>query len=218
MLITLKLATTLDGRIATRTGQSKWITSSESRREVHHLRAQHEAVLVGVNTVLADDPMLNARDTDLPLGRQPHRIVFDTSLRTPETARVLRPTEENVFLVCAKGVPIRSDLSSRATIVPVNPDIDGRPGCEEAVLILEKDYFIHSLFIEGGGQVAASFLRAGLVDRIEWFRAPILIGSDGRPALGVLGVSALDEALPFMRKAVRMMGCDLWETYERKRI
>lgn len=217
MKITLKLASTLDGRIATRTGESKWITSAESRQVVHELRAAHDAVLVGVNTVIADDPMLNARNVSLPNGRQPHRIILDTNLRTPETSNVLRETDEDVFIICG-GVPTwrAVDCFDRAEIIPVGFGADGRLDLQKAMDVLEQSFSIRSVFIEGGGQVAASFLKAGLVDVLEWFRAPMLIGGDGIPALGELNVSALSDALRFERKGVRMVGADVWETYERK--
>lgn len=217
MRITLKLATSLDGRIATQTGDSKWITSEASRLAVHELRAQHECVLVGVNTVLADNPMLNARGVDLPLGRQPHRIVLDTHLRTPETANVFRRTEETVFLICGDVPKWRAvDCFDRAEIIPAGKGPDNRIDIRRAVEVLEQKYGIGSIFIEGGGQVAASFLRAGLVDRLEWFRAPILIGGDGIPALGGLGVQDLKEAISFRREGVRMSGDDIWESYEKE--
>lgn len=217
MQVTLKLASSLDGRIATRTGESQWITGPEARQIVHELRACHEAVLVGVGTLLADDPMLDARNTNLPLGRQPHRIVLDTRLRTPAGSNFLRMTEATAFLICADDAKASYDLTQISNLKLVRTPLDesGRIDIREAIRQLETDFGVRSVFVEGGGMVAASFLKLGLVDRMEWFRAPLLIGGDGVPALGSLDVAGLDEGLRFRRVDVRSVGQDIWETYEK---
>jgi riboflavin-specific deaminase C-terminal domain len=216
MQVTLKLATTLDGRIATRTGESQWITSSESRQIVHQLRAQHQAVLAGVNTVLADDPMLNVRGVELAEFGQPHRVVLDSNLRTPSGAKLIHQDDGKAIIICGALNEDEAALTAAGAFVePVGFAADGRIDLVSALERLENKYSIRSVFIEGGGQVAASFLKAGLVDRLEWFRAPMLIGSDGVPALGELGVEHLKDALHFNRTGVRISGPDVWETYEK---
>jgi diaminohydroxyphosphoribosylaminopyrimidine deaminase/5-amino-6-(5-phosphoribosylamino)uracil reductase len=249
MRVTLKLATSLDGRIATAAGESKWITGEEARAQGRRLRAEHDAILVGVETVLADDPELTARlpsplvgegglrsETDegalsahssstdqsattRPLiraalpptfshegRRNPLRVVLDSRLRTPATAKVA--SGSTLILTAAEPRPVGS-----SEVLQVEAP-DGRPAVP-AVLEALAARHITSLLIEGGGQVAASFLRAAAVDRIEWFRAPILLGGDGRPCVATLELAKLADAPRFRRLAVEPLGDDLWERYER---
>lgn len=204
--VTLKLATSLDGRIATASGESKWITGEAARLQGHRLRAGHDAILVGVETVLADDPELTAR---LP-GRavdQPLRVVLDSRLRTPQTAKVA----QGGSLILTAADPVAIGL---AMVERIEAGEDGRPS-PAAVLAALQGGGMASVLIEGGGQVAASFLRAGLVDRLEWFRAPILLGGEGRPCVAALALAKLAEAPKFRRLAVEPLGDDLWERYER---
>ena len=208
MRVTLKLATSLDGRIATATGESKWITGEAAREQGHRLRAAHDAVLVGVQTVLADDPQLTVR---LP-GRavdQPLRVVLDSRLRTPPGAKLAG--EGTLILTTAEPYAVGGALVER-----VDSDGDGRPTVE-AVLKALKRHGVGSVLIEGGGQVAASFIAADAVDALEWFRAPILLGGDGRPCVAALTMAQLSDAPRFRRLAVEPLGDDLWERYERLR-
>jgi diaminohydroxyphosphoribosylaminopyrimidine deaminase/5-amino-6-(5-phosphoribosylamino)uracil reductase len=203
--VTLKVATSLDGRIATASGESKWITGEEARLEGHRLRAAHDAILVGIETVLADDPELTAR---LP-GRsvdQPLRVVLDSRLRTPTASKVVGA--DTLILTAAEPVAIGS-----ARVERVDSE-DGRPTAKAALAAIGRAG-ARSLLIEGGGQVAASFLRAGLVDRIEWFRAPILLGGEGRPCIAALALAKLADAPKFRRVSADPVGDDLWERYER---
>ncbi len=204
--VTLKLATSLDGRIATATGESKWITGEPARLEGHRLRAAHDAILVGVETVLADDPELTARLPGRPVD-QPLRVVLDSRLRTPPTARVAEGGD-TLILTAA-----RPNSVGTATVEVVEVD-DGRPSISACLTVLRRRG-VSSVLIEGGGEVAASFLRAGLVDRLEWFRAPILLGSEGRPCVAALALAALADAPKFRRLAVEPCGDDLWERYEK---
>ncbi|KAK0330477.1 hypothetical protein LTR94_032683, partial [Friedmanniomyces endolithicus] len=147
-----------------------------ARLEGHRLRAAHDAILVGVETVLHDDPELTAR---LP-GRavdQPLRVVLDSRLRTPATAKLAG--ENTLILTAAPPAPVGA-----ARVRQVEAE-DGRPSIP-AVLRALDSAGVASLLIEGGGQVAASFLKAGAVDRLEWFRAPILLGAEGRPCVAAL--------------------------------
>lgn len=205
MRVTLKLATSLDGRIATASGESQWITGEAARLEVHRLRASHDAILVGVETVLADDPELTARLPGRPVD-QPLRVVLDSRLRTPHTARVVQG--DSLILTASEpsmiGVATVERVESR----------QGRP-TPEATLAALKRRGVQSVLIEGGGQVAASFLGDGLVDRMEWFRAPILLGSEGRPCVAALALAHLSNAPRFRRLAVEPCGNDVWERYER---
>lgn len=205
MRVTLKLATSLDGRIATASGESQWITGEAARLEGHRLRAAHDAILVGVETVLHDDPELTVR---LP-GRsvdQPLRVVLDSRLRTPDRAKL---ASENTLILTAS----EPRAVGAAKVVRVDAK-DGRPTIL-AVLKALKDAGANSVLIEGGGQVAASFLRANAVDALEWFRAPILMGDEGRPCVAALALAKLADAPKFRRLGVEPVGDDLWERYVR---
>lgn len=217
--VTLKLATSLDGRIATATGESKWITGEAARTQGHRLRAEHDAILVGVETILADDPALTVRldGTPVPDGyapsdfaataKQPLRVILDSRLRTSSLSEAAKAG--CLIITCADPRPVR-----RAQIERVEPGEDGRPTIDDVLATLEKRR-IGSVLVEGGGQVAASFLRAGAVDRIEWFRAPILLGGEGRPCVAALGLEKLALAPRYGRVSVEPLGDDLWERYER---
>lgn len=204
--VTLKLATSLDGRIAMPSGESRWITGEASRTQGHRLRASHDAILVGVETVLADDPELTVRFGEE--GRdvaQPLRIVLDSRLRTPSSAKVA--SGKTLILTATEPHPI-----GNVEVVRV-ASADGRPTID-AVLAALADRNITSVLIEGGGQVAASFIRAGRIDRLEWFRAPILLGAEGRPCIAGLALAKLGNAPKFRRLSAEPLGDDLWERYE----
>lgn len=214
MAVTLKLATSLDGRIATAAGESRWITGGAAREQVHRLRAEHDAVLIGVETALADDPELTVR---LPgwNGRQPARVVLDSRQRLTPGGRLVATARDVPTYVVATEPPAAHLAEAGVRVVTV-PDVgDGRPELKAVVAALAA-VGLERLFVEGGGQVAASFLRCGLVDRLEWFRAPVAIGGEGRPGLGALAVAALAEAPRFRRIDVRELGPDLWERYEKE--
>ena len=206
MRVTLKLATSLDGRIATATGESRWISGEAAREQGHRLRAAHDAVLVGVQTVLADDPQLTVRLPGRPVD-QPLRVVLDSRLRTPETAKLAG--EGTLILTTAEPRPVGGALVERVAGAG-----DGRAAVD-GILNALKRHGIGSVLIEGGGQVAASFIAADAVDALEWFRAPILLGGDGRPCVAALTMAQLSDAPRFRRLAVKPLGDDLWERYER---
>jgi diaminohydroxyphosphoribosylaminopyrimidine deaminase/5-amino-6-(5-phosphoribosylamino)uracil reductase len=203
--VTLKLATSLDGRIATATGESQWITGPEARQQGHRLRAAHDAILVGVETVLADDPELTVRLPD-HAGPHPLRVVLDSRLRTPATAKAASGNT----LIFTTAAP---HAIGQAEVITVAA-IDGRPTIP-AVLDALAARNIRSILIEGGGRVAASFIQAGAVDAIEWFRAPILLGGEGRPCVASLALAKLADAPKFRRLGVEPVGDDLWERYVR---
>ncbi len=213
MSVTLKLATSLDGRIATASGESRWITGTQSREQVHRLRAAHSAVVIGVETALADDPELTVR---LPgyAGRQPARVVLDSRQRLRPDCKLVATAREIPTYVVATGAPDPTLVAAGVRVLMVPSVGDARPELKSVVQALGTEG-LSDLFVEGGGQVAGSFLRCGLVDAIEWFRAPIVIGGEGRPGVGALAVAALAEAPHFRRVEVGVLGDDLWERYAR---
>ncbi|MDB5419700.1 MAG: deaminase [Phenylobacterium sp.] len=211
--VTLKLATSLDGRIATAAGESRWITGEAAREQVHRLRSGHDAVLVGVETALADDPELSVR---LPgyTGAQPARVVLDSRQRLNPGCKLVRTAREVPTYLVTTTPPDPALAEAGVRLLPVRAMGEDRPELKTVVQALE-DEGLSRIFVEGGGQVAASFLRCGLVDALEWFRAPTVIGGEGRPAVGALAVAALAQAPHFRRVAVRELGADLWERYEK---
>jgi len=217
-LVTLKLATTLDGRIATAAGNSRWITGEAARRLAHLLRARHDAVIVGVGTALADDPRLDCRLPGLPY-RPVVRIVVDGGLRLPADSRLVAAAGEGpVWVVTrADADPERHrTLTARGVeIIDVAAGDDGRPD-PAALLQALGQRGLTRVMVEGGGTLAASLVRAVLVDRLAWFRAPRLIGGDGQPAVGAMAVETLVESADFIRDDVRMVGDDMLESYRRR--
>lgn len=203
--VTWKVATSLDGRIATSSGESKWITGEAARTQGHRLRAASDAILVGVETVLADDPRLTTRLEEG--GSDPLRVILDSRLRTPEFARVAVPG--TLILSTVEPRPIGG-----AEVVRVAKDEGGRVDVRRALDVL-VERGVGRLMVEGGGRVAAAFVAAGLVDAVEWFRAPILLGGDGRPCLGLLALKRLGDAPRYRRLAVELLDDDLWERLER---
>jgi diaminohydroxyphosphoribosylaminopyrimidine deaminase/5-amino-6-(5-phosphoribosylamino)uracil reductase len=211
--VTLKLATSLDGRIATASGESRWITGEAAREQVHRLRAEHDAVMVGIETALADDPELTVR---LPRydGLQPARVILDSRQRLPLDSRLVASARDLATYVVSARAPTADLARAGVQVVQVESGADGRPDLTAAVAALAK-LGLNALLVEGGGQVAASLLACDLVDRIEWFRAPIILGSGGHPSVGGLTYDALAGAPRFRRAQVETLGPDVWERYER---
>jgi diaminohydroxyphosphoribosylaminopyrimidine deaminase/5-amino-6-(5-phosphoribosylamino)uracil reductase len=216
-LVTLKLATSLDGRIATARGESRWITGPAARERAHLLRATHDAVLVGGGTALADDPQLTCR---LPGLEQysPVRIVVDRTLRLPATLRLFgeaRETPSWVVTLPASSAARQAELAGQGVkLIAVGRDKAG--GIDLAAMLHKLGgEGLTRLLVEGGGTIAAALLRAGLVDRLVWMRAPFAIGGDGIAALAALGLGALADAPRFALIASEIAGGDLIETYRR---
>ena len=206
-LVTLKLAATLDARIATRRGESRWITGAAARRDVHRLRSEHDAIMVGAGTVIADDPRLTAR---IRGGRDPLRVIIDGRLRVPLGARVLtKKAATGTLLVTtmAAGRKLES-LRRRGVSIWTLP---GRHGVVSVRAVLRRlaEQGISSVLLEGGAMLAAAALRERVVDRCLFFFAPKLVGGDGRPMVGPLGVSAMDEAYALDVREVSRLGADL---------
>src|ERR1700761_6513421 len=202
--VTLKLATSLDGRIATGAGESRWITGPQARAEAHRLRAAHDAVLVGIETALADDPELTVR-LDGYDGPQPARVVLDSRQRLHCAAKLVQSARDVPTYVVTTTPPSPELLACGVRVLQVQAVGDGRPELEAALQAL-TDEGLARVMVEGGGQVAGAFLRCGLVDRIEWFRAPVVLGAEGRPGIGALAVKELADAPRFRRTEVKPVG------------
>jgi diaminohydroxyphosphoribosylaminopyrimidine deaminase/5-amino-6-(5-phosphoribosylamino)uracil reductase len=215
--VTLKLATTLDGRIATASGESRWITGEAARDWAHGLRASHDAVMVGIGTALVDDPELVCRLPGLPL-RPTVRIVVDSALRLPVASRLVQGAARAPLWIVAASEADHGRrealVAAGADIIGVASDPRGRPDIGAALRALGARGLTRVL-VEGGGGLAGSLLAAGLVDAVAWFHAPRVIGDGGRPAVAAFGVDRLAQAPTFVRTAVRTLAADVLETYRR---
>jgi riboflavin-specific deaminase-like protein len=208
--ITVSYAQSLDGRIATATGDSRWISGPSTLRLAHRLRRDHEAILVGIGTVLRDDPQLTCR---LPGGRSPVRVVLDSALRLPPESRLARGAGQGPVLTFTVGAPAARRAALEALgvrVVESPPEEEGRIALRWALEHLAGLGY-SSLLVEGGARVITSFLRQHLVHRLLVVVAPLLIG-EGVQAVGDLGVRALADALRPARCRVRRFGAErVWE-------
>jgi diaminohydroxyphosphoribosylaminopyrimidine deaminase/5-amino-6-(5-phosphoribosylamino)uracil reductase len=205
--VTVKFAASLDGKIATRTGDSKWITGPESRAYVHQLRAASDAIMAGINTVLADDPQLTARNPDgTTLPRQPLRVIVDSRGRTPTTARLLSEPGTTIIAVAESNLKIAG-----AEVVSL-PNSDGKVDLAGLMQELGRRE-ITSVFVEGGGMLIGSLFDLRLVDKVIAFIAPVIIG--GQSALspvGGLGAERMADTLRLSRVKLQQFGDDVTVT------
>jgi diaminohydroxyphosphoribosylaminopyrimidine deaminase/5-amino-6-(5-phosphoribosylamino)uracil reductase len=207
--VTLKLATTLDGRIATRSGESRWITGPQSRDFVHRLRDRNDAVMVGSETAIADDPALTVRRNGRVV-REPIRVLLDGRLRVPASARMLSGSAAaGTWVLCrARATGIRALREKVGRVLTPPSDGSGHLALDAALTAL-ADEGLTRVLVEGGGGLAAALLRADLIDEVHWMLAPKLIGSDGRPGLGPLELERLAEAVRLDSVEARRRGDDL---------
>lgn len=215
-LVTFKTATSLDGKIALHNGQSRWITGELSRNRAHLMRAQHDGVMVGVGTIAADDPDLTCRLPGLE-ARSPVRIVADGHLRSPLTSKLVATAGEIPTWIIAMESAAKDRKRAFAdlgvVVLEVGPDDNGNPDQRQALKLM-ADRGLQSILLEGGGRLAAALLLEKCVDRVAWFRAPMIIGGDGIPAAAGLGLDDLAGAPNFRRLGVETLGDDILETYE----
>lgn len=202
--LSLKLGLSLDGRIATRSGASKWVTGPDARARVHLLRARNDAVAIGIGTALADDPRLTVRDAP---GQSPLRVVFDTNLRLPPQSRLVATAREVPTLVlCGTDAPQEAEeqlLSLGVEVARTPPSTEGRLDVVLALRLLASRGIV-SLMVEGGAELAGSFLAARLVDELHAFIAPILLGPRGR-------AGAVDWAGPDTPQLAPRIASPQWE-------
>lgn len=215
----LKLAATLDGKIATRTGQSKWITSAKSRALAHQLRAEVDAIMVGAGTVIADDPLLTYR------GRKKRRrpllrIVADSSLKIPLTARVLKPVPgaDTLVVTTETSAKEKRELIEKASAKVLVVRAENDLVCLKSLMEELGKRECASLLIEGGSRLAASAIKEGVVDKVLIFYSPkILAGSDGLSMFSGQGAGRLEEALALCSVRLKKLGEDfLVEGYLKK--
>ena len=217
-MVTLKLASTLDGRIATHAGESQWITGAAARRLAHAMRGRHDAVMVGVGTVLADNPELTCR---IP-GFRPTpvvRIVADSHLRTPLTSRLLATAGDiPTWFLLREG----TNLAREEAFTTIGAKLIKIPGSPAGVDLTAAMTALGAagltrVLVEGGGQLAAALLRADLVDHIAWFHAPTVMGGDGWPAVQAFGIETLAHMPRFRRDCITAIGDDMLSEFTRQR-
>ena len=213
-LVTLKIASSLDGKTATKSGQSKWITGPESRHRGHWLRASHDAIMVGVGTVLADDPSLDCRLPGLE-DCSPVRIVVDSNLRIPNGCKLLETAGKiPTWIVTTKQGGQRFDELAKqgAKLIVCAANSDGQVDLSRMMEKLTTEG-ITRLLSEGGAQVNASLIRASLVDRLYWFRSASVIGGDGLSALASMALKELQEMPRFSHVRTGQTGNDIWQEF-----
>lgn len=202
--VSLKLALSLDGRIATRTGESKWVTGPDARAKVHLLRAKSDGIAVGIGTALADDPRLTVRDAP---GDSPLRVVFDTKLRLPPASRLVQSARETPTLVlCGLDAPVDAEeqLAAHGVECLRSPlSAEGRLDVFAALRSLAQRGIV-SLMVEGGAELAGSFLAGRFADELHVFVAPILLGPRGR-------AGAVDWAGPDTPQQAPRIATPTWE-------
>lgn len=206
--VTLKCGMSLDAKLATRNFESKWITSEKSRIDAHRYRHNHDAILVGINTILTDDPILNTRLEGG--GRNPKRVILDTNLKTPKTANIIMNTDSPTYLVVGAGVSV--DLIAQYEVIPhVSVISMSTPSINlEELLYVLGDYQITSLLVEGGRRVISSFCDAKIYNQLLLYIAPKLIGGVDAPSLFMgEGYASLSEIPQLSYKSVELIGDDL---------
>lgn len=205
--VTIKVAQTLDGRIATSLGASKWITGDESRIEVHRMRSRYDAVLTSSSTALADDAELTVRHCE---GRQPLRVVLDRQLRMPVESKVFSPGARTlVFASMDRAEPGRIDqLTSRGVEVEMVDEAAGGLDLDQVMAGLHRRQVL-SVMVEAGSHLAAAFVRSRLADKLQVFIAPRLFGGDGLPSFGTLDVLLPGQSVNLRFAGLSMAGSDL---------
>ena len=217
-LVVAKIASTLDGRIATHAGESKWITGPRALQHAHALRAQNDAVMVGAVTAAVDNPELTCR---LPgFGGRPRvRVVIDGRLRLPLTAKLVSGARQiPTWLVTRRDADrtrLKAYEQAGIEVIPVGTGPDSALDLGEAFAALGHRG-LTSILVEGGGGLIGALLRLGLVDRLAWFRAAKVMGGDGVPAVAAFGVDRLDQALQWHHLETEALGDDVLETFARK--
>ncbi len=210
--VTLKIAQSLDGKIATRTGQSRWITGVPARVWTHRLRARMDAILIGIGTVLKDDPRLTVRGAGARA--HPIRIVLDSRLRMPVSARMLKGRGGPVWIAALPGASPQKEKRLRAAGAEVLR-VPARQGRVDLAKLMEllNGRGVNQLLIEGGGETAASALNQKLADHLAWIIAPKIIGGRAAvPSVGGIGAATLGKAIDLRRWKVRSLGPDILVT------
>lgn len=212
--VIVKLAASLDGRVALNNGASRWITGAAARAEVQRLRAAAGAILTGIGTVLADDPQLTVRDPAIDLqGRQPLRVILDTRLRMPATARMLHEDGETLVFTAPDRLAESASLAANgATIIGVPVDATGRVSLTAVLRELGRRQ-CNDVLVESGPTLAGHFVESGLLDELVVYTAPMILGHDAQPMLRLAALVRLAAAPRFRLQEVQQLGEDFRQRY-----
>ena len=202
-----KLAMSLDGRTAMANGESRWITGEASRKDVQRLRARSSAIMTGVNTVLADNPSLNVRQVDT-LGRQPTRIILDTELKTPTTAKLLGLPGDTLIFTTSQDNKRKNELEDAGAKIIIEQTADRRKFLTSVLKYLTVEREVNEVLLETGATLAGSMLEAGLIDEIIVYIAPVLMGHGARALFQLPAIAAMTERIPLEFSDVRTIGQD----------
>lgn len=193
--ISLKVATSLDGKIAAANGESQWITAATTREYAHRLRSQYDAIATGIGTVLADDPALTCRLPGLE-DHSPVRVIFDSTLRLPKDSKLAKSAAKPpVWVICSDTARSKALEDNGITLLPLSGE---RPEVHNAMELL-AERGITRLLVEAGAELSSAFLQSGLVDRMYWFRAPLILGNDGLAVFGPGIAPTLSQAVRWHR-------------------
>jgi diaminohydroxyphosphoribosylaminopyrimidine deaminase/5-amino-6-(5-phosphoribosylamino)uracil reductase len=208
-----KLGMSLDGRTAMASGESKWITSQDARRDVQSLRARSSAIMTGAGTVLADDPQLTVRDKELQSDKpasikQPLRVVIDTHLSMPATARMLSLPGETVIFTASDSKSAKTILEKTGVRLIYLPNRDREVDLPAACQLLAEEYEINEILMETGATLSGAMLRAGLIDEVMIYMAPILMGNKARGLFDLPNINCLDQHVPLEIVDIRAVGQD----------
>jgi diaminohydroxyphosphoribosylaminopyrimidine deaminase/5-amino-6-(5-phosphoribosylamino)uracil reductase len=206
--VTYKCAMTLDGNIATITGESRWISCEESRTYVHRMRSRMDSIMVGVDTVIADNPQLTVRHVR---GKDPLRVIVDTRLRTPESVTVLnvKNSAKTIIATCESNPRVHLRYLNQGVTILVCEEFDGRVSITDLLLKLGK-LGIQSILLEGGSRLAGDMLQHGLIDELVFFMAPKIVGNNGFAPFTLMGgVTSMSEAIRLEFTDVHRIGTDI---------
>lgn len=205
--VTYKCAMTMDGNIATVTGDSRWISCEESRRHAHKMRASHDAIMVGVDTIIADNPRLTVRHVK---GVNPVRIIVDTNLRTPESVGVVvdKSSSRTIIATIEQRPRVHLRYTQQGASILVCEELDGRVSISDLLVKLGK-MGIQSILLEGGSRLAGDMLKHSLIDEFVFFIAPKILGSDGFSPFALQGITSIDNTFKLNFQNFARIGQDL---------
>lgn len=214
--VTVKIASSQDGKIALKDGTSQWITGADARRYVHELRSRHDVIMTGMGTVRADNPMLNCRLNGV--NHHPVRVIMASHPEFDPNSNIAQSLAD-IPTICITGQsehtePDKDRHVAAMKIITVAGDKDGRPDVMNALSVLAKQGMT-SVLVEAGGTLLASMMRQGLVDRLIWIKAPMIIGGEGIAAIDALDLSSLDEGRGFTTVLRQQLGDDMVDIFER---
>lgn len=212
--IVAKIAQSLDGKIATKNGDSKWISSEESRKIAHKMRSEIDAVLVGKNTILIDNPELNVRN--IP-GRDPMKVVLDTNLSIALTSKILKETMRSKTIICcneraSKTRKAKNIMLAGVNVLPIETNQNDKIDLTKCLFALSDKFNIASILVEGGSEILSSFANEQMIDELHLFQAPIVVGG-GKGSFDSIILKKIEEAIKFRLKSVQSTDKDLHLTY-----